>query len=206
MKDKFTRTAILLLMAVMSLCLTACSDDEYEGPNRNGSVATKEEWYVAPPGFATISDFAELNEAIDNHEKLSDYGKYGVHYAEVDEFLNEDGSFGDSNAGLGRLRFGMKRGQVRMLHIIDDMTAELVHADLFVDTGKKNANGANRYWYFNAGRHFGNMAYYYYFSDVLLYTKKGNTYIFSNGDVLIKKSAGLQGNDGIWERFTPKFE
>jgi len=197
---------IMTVCIMMGLVMVACGDDDKDEPSSDEGSASTGKWYVSPNGFATASDFAELNTAIDNHEVLSDYGKYGIHYAEVDEFIASDGSYGDTDSNLGRFRFSLKNGCVHFVHIIDDMTAEKYQARLFLDAGKQNTYGRQRMWYFNAGRHFGMMAYYIDFApEVLVYKKKNNTLVFSNGDIFILSSDGLQGDDGVWKPFTPKF-
>ncbi len=192
----------MTVCVMISLLLVACGGDNNDEPS---DTTSKEKWYVSPRGFATASDFYDLNTAIDNHEELSNYGKYSVHYAEVDEFIMSDGSFYDGGAHLGRFRNSMENSYTHVIHIIDDMTAEKYQVQLFTDAGKQNTYGNSRLWYFDAGRHFGMMAYYVNGMEVLVYKKTNNTLVFSNGDILILSSAGLQGNDGIWKPFTPKF-
>lgn len=200
------KALMLLFIVAFSICVTGCgkdkNDDEPENP-LTGS--TKGEWYVSPGGFATASDFEEIIKAIDNHELLSDYGKYGKHYAEIDEFFYDNGMYTDSDANKGRLRFWVQHCTLAILHIIDDMTAEFYVAGLYKDCGKYNSEGEQRIWHFNAGAYFNDMAYYVGSPMNLIYTKQNNTYVFSNGDIFVKESEGLQGNDGIWKKFTPNY-
>lgn len=194
-----------MLVTTFSVCVVACGGDDKDEPSNPASASAKGAWYISPDGFASASDFQEIIYAIDNNELLSDYGKIGKHYAEIDEFINEDGFYSDSDANKGRLRFWIKQNPVNIIHIIDDVTAEFYVAWLYKDSGKNNKDGDQRLWHFNVGRHFGEMSYYADRPSNLIYTKQNNTYIFSNGDVFIMKSDGLQGDYGIWKKFTPKF-
>ena len=85
------------------------------------------------------------------------------------------------------------------------MTAEFYIGSLYKDCGKYNSEGEQRIWYFNAGRYFGQMAYYVSSPSNLIYTKRNDTFVFSNGEIFIKKSNGLQGDSGLWKKFTPIF-
>lgn len=185
-----------MLSIISTLCIgfTGCSDS----PSTNG------EWYVCPDGFATPSDFQEIITAIDNHEWLS-YRNGKDHYAEIDEFISDDGLYYDSDRSKGRLEDWVQRTWPEIIHIVDDNTVELYRGSLYKDSGKNNKYGEQRIWHFNAGKYFDEMAYYVGNPTNLIYTKKNNTYVFSNGDVYIMKSDGLQGNEGIWKKFTPKF-
>lgn len=193
--------AVLTSMILSTLIFTSCPDNP-DGPIDN---ATQGEWYVSPSGFASSSDFQEIIKAINNHELLSDYGKIGKHYAEIDEFIMSDGLYSDWEANKGRLRFWIKQNPVQIIHIVDDLTAEFYNAMLYTDLGENNRGGGLRLWHFDAGRYFGEMAYYADAPSYLIYTKRNNTYVFSNGEVYIMKADGLQGNSGVWKKFTPKF-
>lgn len=190
----------IAIMLTMAIGFVSCGDKDE--PSSSNASSTKGEWYVSPGGFATAADFAEINEAIDNHELLSK--KYGI-YAEVSEFITPEGMFSDLAWELGRLR-GSLGGKcaVTVCHIIDDATIEMYHPWLYLDSGPTNSEG-KRIWYFDAGRHFGKMAYYSDSPTICIYTKMNNTLVLSNGDVFIKTSEGLQGDYGVWKKFTPKF-
>lgn len=209
MKEKIQRTLLLLLIAIITVCLTSCGKDDEDEPTANGSGfngSTTGVWYVSPGGFATAADFREIVQAIDDHELLSDYGRIGKHYAELDEFFYDNGMYTDSGAHLGRFRFFLKNSGGGVIHFIDDMTAELYGMYLYKDSGKYNANGEQRIWHFDAGRYFGAMGYYIWTTPInVVYTKQNNTYVFSNGDIFIEKPEGLQGEGGIWKKFTPNY-
>lgn len=188
---------------VCCFVLLSCGNDD-DNKDEPTEIETGE-WYVTPGGFAAASDFQEIITAIDNHELLSDYGRYGKHYAEIDEFFHDNGMYSDSDAGFGRLRFWIDQNPVNIIHIVDDMTAEFYIGWLYKDCGKYNSDGEQRIWNFNAGRYFDKMAYYIDSPSILIYTKNNDTLVFSNGDVYIKKPTGLQSSWGLWTKFTPMY-
>ena len=66
-------------------------------------------YYTDLSRVANASDFDEINEAINNHELLEDYG-HKKYYATYDLFINEEGWFTTSGQNCGRLNRGDENG------------------------------------------------------------------------------------------------
>lgn len=204
-----TKIFAIALACVVGLMTTSCEDDEKDGPvsnNESSGALSSGVWYVAPGGFGSESDLDEINEAIDNHELLSSYRYGGAthnHYAEVAEFVDEEGRFSTYESDLGRLRFTGPADPVHIIHLIDENTLETYSAGLYQDCGPENGEGELRVYRFNGGRHFGAMAYYAYVLGIHTYVKLNNTITDSNGNVYIETAQGLKTNSGVYTKFKP---
>ena len=186
----------------MLLCvsLTACPDDKDDDGNVPSGLKG---WYTDLSYVAKESDFDELNEAINNHEKLSSYyygGEQHTYYATRDFFFPYgDGMYSDSNGHYGRLRFSIHT-LINAIQIVDDQTLLFYCAILYED-GAINEDAVYKFY---AGPIFGNMAYYgegYYYT----YAKVDNKLIVSNGDIYTIVSGGLvkDGSSGVWSKYDP---
>lgn len=187
----------------MALAFTACGGDEgKDEPAGNSGGASDEAWYTS--GFATAADFEEINVAIDNHELLSS-SRYHEVYAEVESFLSEDGGWNSFDWYLGRLCEAGPDGWSEVIHIVDDTKIEIYGLHLYKDTGTTNSKGERRIYRFNAGRHFGKMAYYGS-PSTYFYVKTGNKIAVSNGNIYALTAEGLIGRSGnIMPPFKPNF-
>lgn len=155
-------------------------------------------WYTDLSQVAKQSDFNAINEAIDNEEVLSSY-RTGKYIASYDLFIDSDGEFRDSNAYFGRLRFAIPI-VINSIRIVDSNTLLFYVGFLYVD-GRGDGDSIYK---LNAGRIFGNMAYYgsptYY-----TYAKADNKIIVSNGDIFTIVDGGLikDGSSSRWSKYDP---
>ncbi len=192
--NKFPSSFLGILVAMIVVGLASCgSNDSYEG-EKGKSLDEVENtligWYIDKDNVAKQSDFNIINEAIDNNEVLSDYGYvFGerlIHIASYSEFIGSDGSYTDSDAHFGRLRFKIP-AFIDAIRILDDNTLlSYYSAQLFVE----GSGSGDAVYKFYAGRIFDDMAYYgkpsYY-----TYVKMNNKIVVSNGDIYTIVDNGL---------------
>lgn len=204
MKTKFSLWGIAVSLSLMLPALTACGDND-DGPDGNSAdKGTKSgEWYTS--GFATSSDFRDINQAIDNHELLASYSRptKKEYYAEPDFFFDDYGFFSTYGANFGRLRFKPEQQIANVLHILKDNTAE---AYTFVVLYRANDVPGPKFRTINAGN-LGKLCYSTSDSPTIYtYVEYDGKYVFSNGDIYVKRGDSLvqSGSSDSLTRFTPE--
>ncbi len=184
------------LAAALLIGFTSCSKDDDDLTEGNPTGSNDEAppsdglWYANT--LATPEDFKEINEAIENHELLSDYGKYGMHYAEPEEFFNEVGAYSTSDASFGRLRFLPGSQMCSFIHVRPDNTLD-VYSSLFLFKYEKAVG--TRFYTVDAGR-LGKLSYAVYPGESYPYTtytyvEIDGKYVCDNGDIYIKRGNTL---------------
>lgn len=198
MNKKKTIWSVLVIMMVTVVCsgFSSCSGDD------DGSGGGLQGWYTDLSQVAKESDFNIINDAIANGEVLSSYrygGQIHQHIASYSEFIDSDGSYNDSNASFGRLRFTIPY-PISAIRIVDDTTILYYNAMLYIE-GKGTGDLVYKFY---AGSIFGNMAYYdtptYY-----TYAIVENKIIISNGDIFTIVDGGLvkDGSSRRWSKYDP---
>lgn len=204
MKTKFSLWGIAVGLSLMLPFITSCGDSD-DGPDGDGggSKGSKSgEWYTT--GFATSSDFREINQAIDDHELLASYSRPSKveYYAEPDFFFNSEGWFSTSSPNFGRLRFKPDAQTANVLRILKDNTAEFYLVMLY----RANDVPGPKFCTVNAG----NLGKLCYSTDdtpsIYTYVEYEGKYVFSNGDIYIKRGNDLypSGSSTPLKRFTPE--
>ena len=187
------KRAFLLSFFILSI-MPSCNDDD-NGNGLNG-------YYTELSYLPTRSDFFEIENAINNNELLSSY-KYGGqthnYYATKDLFINSDGSYTDSNAHFGRLRFSVN-SVINVIKIVDNKTLLFYVGWLYED----GASYEDVVYRFYAGSIFGNMAFYgtpTYYSYII----SNNKLVVSNGDIYTIVDGGLvkDGSSSRWSKYDP---
>lgn len=190
----------IMMAAIVCLSLSSCGGDDDD--NGSGLESGLKGWYTNLSEVAKQSDFNVINEAIDNEEVLSSYrygGQTHKHIASYDEFIDSDGAYHDSDASFGRLRFTIST-PINAIRIVDDSTILFYSAWLYID----GRGLGDTVYKFDAGRIFGNMAYYgtptYY-----TYAQVENKLVVSNGDIYTVVDGGLikDGSSGKWSKYDP---
>ena len=191
-KKKLWSLLVLLMATMLNVSFTSCcKDDEQGGSGLEG-------WYTNLSEVAKQSDFNKLNTAISNGEVLSSY-RYSSYVASRDLFIGSDGSYNDTNAYFGRLRFSIQN-PINAIRIVDDTTLLFYVAWLYED----GASSDDVVYKLYAGSIFGNMTYYgtptYY-----TYAHVENKIIVSNGDIFTVVDGGLikDGGSGRWSKYDP---
>lgn len=190
------KNLFLGLLLCSMFMFSSCEDEGLTGSTGKGLVGyyTKFDW------VAQTSDFDEINEAINNHELLADYGKYGKYYATYDLFIDEDGCFSTSDNHCGRLRFSVDNF-INVIRILDSNTLLFYSASLYVD----GMGEGDELYKLYAGPIFGNLTYkdtpsYYTYTVI-----DNNKIVVSNGDIYTIVDGGLikDGSSSIWSKYDP---
>ncbi len=190
MKKNITLFFAILMMAVISVSLTACGDDD----------DISKGWYTDVSAIATASDFEEINKAIENNEVLSTYGKT-KYVASYDLFFYDDGLYKDGNAYFGRLRFSIP-SCINVIHIVDDHNLIMYSAYLRKEnTVPSNEDVVARIY---AGRIFGNLVYSGQ-PRRRTYAKEGEIIVTTDGDIISIVEGGfyVDGFSGFWSKYDP---
>ena len=200
-QKKLWNLLTIMMVAILSIGLSSCGDDDDDGGG-GGLGSGLKGWYTDLNDVAKQSDFNIINEAIDNEEVLSSYrygGQIHKHIASYDEFIGSDGSYSDSDASFGRLRFTIST-PINAIRIVDDTTLLFYVGWRYIDC----RGSGDAVYKLYAGRVFGNMAYYgspsYY-----TYAKVENKLVVSNGDIYTIVDGALI-KDGIstrWSKYDP---
>lgn len=179
--------------------LASCgSDDDGGKGNTNGLYG----WYINKSSVAKASDFDKINTAIANHELLTSYyygGEYHNYYATRDLFIDDDGSYSDSHANFGKLRFSVP-SQCHAIQIVNDNTIKVYYAWLYVD-GKGTGDAVYRIY---AGSVFGNMTYYG-MPTYKTYTRMDDKLFLLDGTIYTITANGLvmDGSSEVMEKYDP---
>lgn len=190
----------VLMAAMLSVCFVSCGDDDSD--NGSGVSGGLYGWYIDMNNVAKLSDFNEINTAINNHELLSSYsygGERHNYYAEYDLFVDSEGRYGDFDAHFGRLRFSI-HSMCIAIQIVDDSTIKDYIGSLYAE-GK---GSGDMLYKINAGSIFGNMAYYG--TPVYkTYTKMGDKLYLADGTIYTITSDGLvkDGESTTMKKYNP---
>ena len=190
------KNLFLGLLLCSMFMFSSCEDEGLTGSTGKGLVG----YYARLDWVAQSSDFDEINEAINNHELLEDYGKYGKYYATYDLFIDEYGCFTTSGQNCGRLRFSVD-DVINVIRILDSNTLLFYVAWLYVD----GMGEGDELYKLYAGPIFGNLTYkgtpsYYTYTVV-----DNNKIVVSNGDIYTIVDGGLikDGSSSIWSKYDP---
>lgn len=190
------KNLFLGLLLCSMFMFSSCEDDGVTSSTGKGLVG----YYAKLDMIAKTSDFDEINEAINNHELLEDYG-HKKYYATYDLFINEEGWFTTSGQNCGRLRFSVDYDFINVIRILDSNTLLFYSASLYVD----GMGEGDELYKLYAGPIFGNLTYkdtpsYYTYTVV-----DNNKIVVSNGDIYTIVDGGLikDGSSSIWSKYDP---
>ena len=188
------KNLFLGLLLCSMFMFSSCEDEGLTGSTGKGLVG----YYTRFDWVAQTSDFDEINEAINNHELLEDYG-HKKYYATYDLFINEEGWFTTSGQNCGRLRFSVDGDWINFIRILDSNTLLFYAAHLYID----GMGEGDELYKLYAGPIFGNLTYkdtpsYYTVVD-------NNKIVVSIGDIYTIVYGGLikDGSSSIWSKYDP---
>lgn len=162
-------------------------------------------WYMDTSDIASASDFAQINNAIENNELLSSYrygGQTHNYYATPSLFISEDGRFTCYESNLGRVRFTVD-AQSKFIQIENNNTIHIHYGWLYVESATSKKDWIYRFY---SGPYFGTVSYYDEDPSSYTYTKIDNKIFLSNGDIYTIVEGGLRkdGESHIYKKFNPK--